>query len=108
MPMARNVSKMFHPGASCGCQTDSTYAMKHFRDALYVTSYNHADENYNNKFSLGTLMESYALEGFTASESAQECLKNIYFYADLLSPYCNFFLCLKKNWLDMNDEMRVG
>ena len=61
-----------------------------------------------NKFSLGTLMESYALEGFTASKSAEECLQNIYTYANLLSPFRNFYLCLKNNWLDMEDQMVHG
>ena len=107
-PMVRNVEQSFHPGASCGCQTDPSYAMRKFRDALYVSSYNHADEDYMNKFSLGTLMESYALEGFTASKSAEECLYNILNYADLLSPYRNFYLCLKENWLDIEDAMVHG
>ena len=107
-PLQRSVAQMFHPGASCGCQTDPAYAMKKFRDALYVSSYNHADEDYMNKFSLGTLMESYALEGFTASKSAEECFENIFNYADLLSPFRNFFLCLKRNWADVDDAMVRG
>ena len=107
-PLQMSAEELFHPGASCGCQTDPAYAMKKFRDALYVTSYNHADEDYMNKFSLGTLMESYAFEGFTASRSVDECLQNIYNYADLLSPYCNFFLCLKQNWLEVDDVMMSG
>ena len=107
-PLQITAEELFHPGASCGCQTDQAYAMKRFRDALYVTSYNHANEDYVNKLSLGTLMESYAFEGFTASRSAEECLSNIYNYAELLSPYCNFFLCLKQNWLEVDDTMMSG
>lgn len=108
IPIKRSVEQMFRPGASCGCQTNPVYAMRKFRDALYVTSYNHADEEYMNKLSLGTLMESYALEGFTASKSAEECLMNIYNYADLLSPYRNFYLILKKNWMDVDDAIVKG
>ncbi|MBR3508494.1 MAG: GGDEF domain-containing protein [Lachnospiraceae bacterium] len=108
IPMEGNVMQSFHPGASCGCQTDPSYAMKRFRDALYVSSFNHADEDYMNKFSLGTLMESYALESFTASKSSEECLQNIFNYANLLSPFRNFYLCLKENWLDIEDTMMHG
>ena len=108
LPVEKNAKMQFRPGASCGCQTDPVYAMRTFRNSLYVSSYNHADEDYAEQVSIGALMESYALEGFTASKTAEECVKNIFNYADLLKPYQNFYLCLKENWLDMDDERYEG
>ena len=107
-PLQRDVKNNFHPGGSCGCQTDPTYAMKNFRNMLYLSSYNHADEDEGRDVGIGTLMESYALEGFTASKTAAECIKNIFDYSDLLNPFYNFYLCLKQNWLDMDDNVTVG
>ena len=108
IPFRRDVSTRFHAGASCGCQTDPVYAIKRFRDSLYISSYNRADEELNERVGLGAFMESYAMEGFTASKTSEECFRNICAYADLLKPYRNFFLCLKENWLDMDDEMYEG
>lgn len=107
-PFRRDMSARFHAGASCGCQTDSAYAMKRFRDSLYISSYNPLDEEVTERVGLGSFMESYAQEGFTASKSSEECLQNIYHYADLLKPYRRFYLCLKENWLNMEDEIYEG
>lgn len=108
IPFRRDVSSRFHAGASCGCQTDPVYAMNRFRDSLYISSYNQADEELNERVGLGRFMESYALESFTASKSSEECFRNIYDYVDLLRPYRNFYLCLKENWQNMDDETYAG
>ena len=108
IPFRRDVSTRFRAGASCGCQTDPVYAIKRFRDSLYISSYNQADEELNERVGLGAFMESYVMEGFTASKSTEECFRNICAYADLLKPYRSFFLCLKENWLDMDDELYEG
>ena len=108
LPFERNVAAQFHAGASCGCQTDPVYAMKSFRDALYISSYNPADEDLTDRVGLGSFMEGYVMEGFTASKSAGECIRNIHNYADLLRPYLNFYLCLKENWENMEEETYEG
>lgn len=108
LPFRLDVSARFHAGASCGCQTDPSYAMKNFRDSLYISSYNQADEEMNDRVGIGIFMEGYVMEGFTASKSTEECILNIYNYADLLRPYRNFYLCLKENWQDMDDEIYEG
>ncbi|MBR6255969.1 MAG: GGDEF domain-containing protein [Lachnospiraceae bacterium] len=108
VPLERNSSMYFHPGASCGCQMDPIYAMKRFRDSLYICSYNHADEELANHVSIGTLMESYSLESFTASGTPEECLGSIAGYLELLKPYENFYLCLKDNWLDVSEVVYEG
>ena len=108
IPFRRDVSTRFHAGASCGCRTDPVYAMKRFRDSLYISSYNQADEELNERVGLGLFMESYVMEGFTASKSSEECFRNIYDYVDLLRPYRNFYLCLKENWKNMDDDTYEG
>ena len=108
IPLKRDVSARFHAGRSCGCLTDPAYAMRNFRNSLYISSYNQADEEQNDRVGLGTFMESYVMEGFTASKAAEECIENIYFYADLLRPYRNFYLCLKENWQNMDDVVYEG
>ncbi len=108
LPVEKNLSVQFHPGASCGCETDPSYAMKRFRDSLYISSYNHADEDIIDHVNIGALMESYAQEDFTASGSLKECFKNIAVHIGLIRPYQDFYLCLKENWLDMSDEVYEG
>ena len=108
MPFEVNTQAQFHTGASCGCQTDPAYAMKSFRKTLYVSSFNLTDEEQTETVGLGAFMESYALEGFTASKTAEECIGNIYQYGALLKPYRNFYLCLKENWLNMDDVVYEG
>ena len=107
-PFRQDVSARFHAGASCGCQTDPAYAMKSFRDSLYISSYNQADEEMADRVGMGTFMEAYVMEGFTASRSAEECFRNICNYSDLLRPFRNFYLCLKENWENMDDEIYEG
>ena len=56
----------------------------------------------------GTFMEGYVMEGFTASGTAEECIRNVYNYAELLRPFRNFYLCLKTNWQDTDDMLYEG
>ena len=107
-PLRRDVSARFHAGASCGCLTDPSWAMKSFRDALYISSYNQADEELNDRVSLGLFMEGYVMEGFTASASPEEFFLNIYNYADLLRPYLSFDLCLREDWQNMDRKIYEG
>ena len=107
-PFQRDASARFHAGASCGCRTDAVHAMKRYRDSLYISNYNQADEEQNDKVSLGSFMESYVMEGFTAAKSSEECLQRIQNYADLLRPFRNLFLCLKENWKNMGEDSCEG
>ncbi|MCR5739912.1 MAG: GGDEF domain-containing protein [Lachnospiraceae bacterium] len=108
IPYVRGMYDHFHAGASCGCHVTPVYSMRRFRDYLYISSYNPADEENEHATGIGAFMEGYVLEGFTSSATSEECIKNIYLYADLLKPYQNFYLCLKENWKDMDNEMYDG
>ncbi len=107
-PYIKDSKLQFHPGMSCGCLTDPVHAMKRFRSSLYISSYNQADEDFAKSITIGNLMESYAMESFTASESPDECLKNIYQHTTQLMPYRYFYLCLRNNWLNMAADTYDG
>ena len=108
LPLQRDLSARFHAGASCGCQTDPVYAMKRFRNSLYISTYNKADEEQMDQVGIGTFMEAYVMEGFTASKTIGECFRNIHNYSDLLKPCRNFYLCLKENWENTDDVVYEG
>ena len=108
LPMEQDTSHLFHPGASCGCLTDPTYMIRRFRNALYTSTYDYADSDFAGKISIGTLLESYAMETFTGTATADECMESIFNSIYLVKPYRNFYLCLKENWLDMEDERIEG
>ncbi len=107
-PYEQDISMLFHAGASCGCQRNQSLELRKFRDLLYISSYNQADEEVANKVGLGTFLESYVLEELTASMSSDDCFKAISASSRLLVPYLSFYLCLKENWQDMNHETREG
>lgn len=107
-PLRRSISARFHTGASCGCRPDPTYALARFRDYLYISSYNQADEEQNEQIGIGSFMESYVMEGFTATATPEECFHHIHDYSDLLKPFRNFYLCLKENWQDLDDVIYEG
>ncbi len=98
----------FHPGTSCGCQTDPAHTLLCFRDMLYNISKNFADPDYFKSVDIGDVLESYSLERFTANNTIIECMENIKNSTNLLFPFRNFYLCLKENWLDVDDEQVHG
>ncbi|MBR3574278.1 MAG: GGDEF domain-containing protein [Lachnospiraceae bacterium] len=108
IPFERDMHAHFHAGASCGCHVDPVYSMRRFRDYLYISSYNPADEDNEHATGIGAFMEGYVMEGFTAAATSEECIMNIYNYADLIKPYKNFYLCLKEDWKDMDSETYDG
>ena len=108
IPYTRKMHDHFHAGASCGCRVTPVYSMRRFRDYLYISSYNPADEDNEHATGIGAFMEGYIMEGFTASATSEECIRKIYDYADLLKPYRNFYLCLKEDWKNMDNEMYDG
>ncbi len=108
VPRADKVCGQLHPGASCGCQSDARYILKQVRTLLHSSTYNYADENSDLRVSVGALMESYVLEKFTGAKTVIECMQSIFGSANLLEPYFAVYLCLKENWLDMQDERVFG
>lgn len=103
-------------GLSCGCDMDYKHMMRSFNRALYRTNRDYSDDSINNNEDISCLMDSYMLEVLTESRSPEECLGNVAGQTYLLKPYDKFYLCLRKNWLDVEytnikgfpSEMRVN
>ena len=99
---------MFHPAKSCGCEQESLRYANTLMQALYYASRNASDAELMDQIDIGLLMESYVLESFTASQTPEECIKQIYDSTYLLHPFLNFYLCLTENWLDASQDRIQG
>ena len=98
----------FYAGMSCGCQPDYSRSVQSIHDHIYFTCPNYADEEMFDHVDIGLLMESYISEAFTASDTPEECIKNINLKTYLIFPIVNFFLCLKEDWLDASCDIQHG
>ena len=108
MPYHSDISKMFHPGMSCGCEPDIMQSAKIFRESLYYISRNYTSERLMQNIDIGLLMESYAAEELTSSTTPGECISNIFNKTYLLSPYVSFSLCLREDWLSYDTYLKEG
>ncbi len=94
-------------GESCGCGPNMTYWKKCIDDALLhqKTNWTGFDEK---AIDVGMLLDSYMLERITGAPDAMACLDRIYGSTYLLHPYGDFWLCMKENWLDLEDVVTEG
>lgn len=94
-------------GESCGCAPNMTYWKKRIDDALLhqKTNWTTFDEK---PIDVGMLLDSYMLERITGAPDYMACLDRIYSFVYLLHPYGDFWLCLKENWLDLDDVVTSG
>lgn len=94
-------------GESCGCAPNMTYWKKRIDDALLhqKTNWTTFDEK---PIDVGMLLDSYMLERITGAPDYMACLDRIYSFVYLLHPYGDFWLCLKENWLDLDDVVISG
>lgn len=94
-------------GESCGCAPNMTYWKKRIDDALL-----HQKTNWTNfeekPIDVGMLLDSYMLERITGAPDHMACLDRIYSFVYLLHPYGDFWMCLKENWLDLDDVVTFG
>ncbi|MBQ1518774.1 MAG: GGDEF domain-containing protein [Ruminococcus sp.] len=98
----------FIPAMSCGCEPDYTKSIQAIYDHIYFNAPNYTDEDVFNNADIGLLMESYIFESFTASKSYEDLIQDINMKTYLLLPFVNFYLCLKKDWLDTNNDIQNG
>ncbi len=108
IPYKADINKLFHPGASCGCEPDYSRSVNALRGSMYFTTRNYSSSKLLEEIDIGLLMESYVMEQFNGSETPEECIKSIYDSAYLLYPHINYYLCLKENWLDTGHEIIEG
>ncbi|MCR4990794.1 MAG: GGDEF domain-containing protein [Lachnospiraceae bacterium] len=100
LPFRSVVKDMFFPGMSCGCEPKIEQSLSAFRRVSYLVAYNSAADNEMNEISFGRLMESYCLEEFTASGSADEFFEKMGEMIYLLKPFGDYQLCLREDWLN--------
>lgn len=97
-----------HAGMSCGCDPDFIHSASAFKDSFYFLSYDWGREDIYDNIDIGLLMEGYVAEQLSAVETPQECLQNICSLAYLICSKASFYLCLKENWLELEDVTISG
>ena len=107
IPYDAEKSGHIHPAMSCGCSPDIAHSFRMFKEAFYYT-YRDFSEPALSNIDIGQLMEGYVAEHFSGSSDPQDCLKNIYMFTYMNSPYRNFYLCLLENWLDTEKTIIKG
>ncbi len=107
-PYDIEASRLFHPGMSCGCEPDFLYSAYSLYENMYFTTRNYNMDDMEENIDIGQLMESYALEQLTASETPEQCIADIHSLTWLIKPFRRHFLCLRKNWLDADNDITCG
>jgi len=100
--------KYIHAGMSCGCEPDFIHSANAFKDSFYFNCYDWGREDIYDNIDIGLLMEGFVPEQLSSVESPLDCLKKICSLAYLISSKASFYLCLKENWLDLDDVTVVG
>ncbi len=108
IPYEDDSDKSLHKGASCGCVPDIRGTLEVIKSKLYYTERNYTADVFEDNIDIGLLMENYIPEQLTSSEDPSACIKNIYSSSYIISPYVNFFLCLRQDWLDTDADLDNG
>lgn len=96
-------------GESCGCPADFLYMKRKLNNALYNVNHNLVKELSNEEsHDICLLLESYMYEHLVSARTPELCLHEIFRSTYLVHPFKEFFICLKENWLDMNDVIVSG
>ena len=91
-------------GESCGCLTNINYMKKKLNTSVYTSNHNHLHKNAEEPLDISRLLESYMYENLVSTNTPDDCLDQIYQCTYLIHPYEDFYLCLKGNWLEINDN----
>lgn len=95
-------------GLSCGCKVDYKHLIRALKPSLYKVNRDYQSNDINNCDDFYSLMESYMLEALTESKNPDECLGNIASQVYLIEPYDNFYLCMRRDWLDTDNPLVDG
>lgn len=91
--------------ASCGCQENVAYVKGRLNDSLYNVHQNYYDEEIREKIGISRLLESYMCEDLTNTMGPEECFEKIYRSSFLIQPFDHFYLCLREDWLNIEEGM---
>ena len=89
--------------ASCGCQENVPYIKSRLNDSLYNVHQNYHDAAIRDKIGISRLLESYMYEDLTNTMDPEECLRKIYRSSFLIRPFSHYYLCLREDWLDIEE-----
>ncbi|MBQ8597438.1 MAG: GGDEF domain-containing protein, partial [Lachnospiraceae bacterium] len=107
-PFDCSAKNYLHAGMSCGCDPDFIHSASAFKDSFYFLCYDWGREDIFDNIDIGLLMEGYVAEQFSAVETPEECMEKICSLGYLICSKASFYLCLKENWLDLEDETVSG
>ena len=108
MPYSSDASSMLRIGMSCGCTPDIRKTLHTIKSSLYFLSRNYNNVVFNDNIDIGLLMETYIPEQLTAATSPENCIELIERMAYIASPFMNFYLCLRDDWLDSSADIIEG
>ncbi len=91
--------------ASCGCQENVAYVKSRLNDSLYNVHQNFYDKEVKQRAGISRLLESYLYEDLTGTMEPEECFEKIYHSSDLIKPFSHYYLCLREDWLDIEEGM---
>ncbi len=97
-----------HAGMSCGCAPDFIHSARTFKDTFYYLHYDYGQKDRLDNIDIGMLMEANVAEDISAAETQQECLEKICRKTFLIRPYLYYYLCLKEDWLDLDNVIVSG
>ena len=100
--------KHIHTGMSCGCVPDVFHSYKPFKNSFYYLNHDFGCSDPFANVDIGLLMEGYVSEALMGTETPAECLKEVFCKTYLMRPYSEFYLCLKEDWLDIDNDTYKG
>lgn len=98
----------FCKGKSCGCALDSTDLVKDLGPYIYHNDTNFFDEDSDVRSNIGVLLDSYCYEDLCSATDVESCINKIASAAYFIHPFEKFYLCLREDWLDINNDITEG
>lgn len=108
IPYESDLKKMLHLSRSCGCPPDVDRTIESINHQIYYIARNYDQVSYADNVDIGLLMESHIPERLSASQSPADCIRNIHDLTFIIDPLVNFYLCLREDWLESDNEMTKG
>ena len=108
IPYESDAKEMLRLGMSCGCTPDFKRTLESIKSSLYYVSRNYTDETFNDNIDIGLLMENYIPEQLASAQTPIACLQQIFQSFFTISPYANMYICLREDWLDMENDLTTG
>lgn len=107
-PYESDIKSKFCRGRSCGCKTDSADFVKNLGPYIYHNDTNFSDDGEGVRSNIGVLLDSYCYEELCSATDVESCINKIAGAAFFIHPFETFYLCLREDWLDVNNDIIDG